>query len=203
MQTQSQTSEGATHRASCPHCAALYDVPVREIPDGGRRLQCCACGSVWREFIHPAPSSQTPAEDAAPAAQDPPAAQDSSSATASPDIPPEVARILRAEAEREIGARRAERAESPLKTSAGDAPADAAQPGAPERPRRSGGGFAFGVLLAVTGWTLATGVYLWSDGIAGLAPPLAGAMEWYVGAGDWLLTWLRAAARFAQDLATG
>ena len=71
------------------------------------------------------------------------------------------------------------------------------------RPQRSGGGFAFGVLLAVTGWTLATGVYLWSDGIAGLALPLADAMEWYVGAGDWLLAWLRAATRFAQDLATG
>ena len=199
MQTQSQSSEGATHRASCPHCAALYDVPTREIPDGGRRLQCCDCGSVWREFVRPA-AAQTPAEKEPPK-EDPPAPNDAPASAVPSDVSPEVARILRAEAEREMGARRAERSEPPLKTPAGDA-AVAAQPGTPDRARRSGG-FAVGVLFAVTAWTLATGVYLWSDGIVRLIPSLEGVMGWYVGAGDWLLAWLRAAARFVRDIATG
>ena len=203
METQSQNSEGPTHRVSCPHCAALYDVPVREVPDGGRRLQCCACGSVWREIIRPAAAPQTPAEDEEPPTKAAPAAQDGPSDTASPDVSPEVARILRAEAEREIGARRAERGDSPLKAPVADTPAVAAQSGAPDRAQRGGGGFAVGVLLAVTTWTLATGVYLWSDSIVRLVPSLADAMDWYIGVGDWLFAWLRAAVRFVQDLTTG
>ena len=204
MEAQSQNSEGATHRVSCPHCAALYDVPVREIPDGGRRLQCCACGSVWREIIRPAATPpQTPAKDEEPPTEDAPAPQDGPSSAVSPDISPEVARVLRTEAEREIGARRAERGDPPLKAPAADTPAVAAKSETPKLPQRSGGGFAVGMLLAVTAWTLATGVYLWSDGIVRLVPSLAGVMDWYIGAGDWLLAWLRAAARFVQDLAAG
>ena len=34
-------------RLVCPNCDAKYEVPDDAIPDGGRDVQCSACGHGW------------------------------------------------------------------------------------------------------------------------------------------------------------
>ncbi|MDJ0627929.1 MAG: zinc-ribbon domain-containing protein [Rhodobacter sp.] len=104
-------------RLICPNCDAQYEVDDNVIPEGGRDVQCSNCGHTW--FQRPPhldadladdleeapledagleePGPQEPAEEARPAAEPQPRALD-----------PEIANVLREEAERETKARQAE-----------------------------------------------------------------------------------------------
>lgn len=108
-------------RLSCPNCDAQYEVPDQVIPTSGRDVQCSNCGQTW--FQHhpdhipedeaeqilldqPDPDEETspPPPPAPPKAEDrdPPRRQ----------LDPEVADILREEAEAEYAARQREAAGS-------------------------------------------------------------------------------------------
>ncbi|GAW34304.1 hypothetical protein RA2_01352 [Roseovarius sp. A-2] len=111
-------------RLTCPNCGAQYEVPEAVIPTTGRDVQCSNCGDTWFQN-HPdhAPAepdeqvdepgiSPDPVAQDAPAEQavvpEPPPAPQQPSAQRSLD--PNVAGILREEAERERAARAAETA---------------------------------------------------------------------------------------------
>lgn len=88
-------------RLICPNCGAQYEVDAGLIPDTGRDVQCSNCGHGW--FQHP--------DDGGPAAPDvvsEDAAEPSSGAKRRRELDPNVAEVLREEAEREAAARRAE-----------------------------------------------------------------------------------------------
>ncbi|MEQ8917587.1 MAG: zinc-ribbon domain-containing protein [Roseovarius sp.] len=116
-------------RLTCPNCGAQYEVPEAVIPASGRDVQCSNCGDTW--FQHhpdhaPAEAEDVPDEYAAPpdaaAEADPEPAPEpipepvpEPTAEAAPEEPPaqrrldpNVADILREEAERERAARAAE-----------------------------------------------------------------------------------------------
>ncbi|SFE31652.1 zinc-ribbon domain-containing protein [Roseivivax sediminis] len=120
-------------RLICPNCEAQYEVPVEVIPTGGREVQCSDCGHTWyqRHPGDPAPESAGDAapqtdSDAAPtpdpeAERDEPAADAPSEPETLPDatetpphparrreLDPEVADVLRQEAEFEARHRAAE-----------------------------------------------------------------------------------------------
>lgn len=114
-------------RLVCPNCDAEYEVPDEVIPPEGRDVQCSNCGHTWFEGPVNAATEQEPVEAPAPAAPvvDRPEPELSEPESAEgPTVPernnsgsgrqldPEVASILREEAEREAAARRAERLES-------------------------------------------------------------------------------------------
>lgn len=75
-------------RLICPNCDAQYEVPDDAIPEAGRDVQCSDCGHTW--FQTAATSKQQPEIERKP-------------------VPPEVASILREEAERERIAREQDR----------------------------------------------------------------------------------------------
>ncbi len=115
-------------RLTCPSCGATYEVPDDVIPDDGRDVQCSNCGKTWFQ----APDTEnTPealaAEAAAPKdavwhpevesdlTEGPSVNQGAAPGATPPPAPPrrrelepEVAGILREEAEREARAREAE-----------------------------------------------------------------------------------------------
>ncbi|MGR3485745.1 MAG: zinc-ribbon domain-containing protein [Paracoccaceae bacterium] len=108
-------------RLTCPNCGATYEVPEDAIPEGGRDVQCSACGHGWfaagpgGDFAAggmAAPARVAPGDAARP--------DGAAGAVPEPDGPqneppvegprpreldPAVARILREEAEREVQAR--------------------------------------------------------------------------------------------------
>ena len=114
-------------RLTCPNCGAQYEVPDDVIPEDGRDVQCSNCGTTW--FQQPAG-----AEDSAGADEDPqdavwhpevdpdahegpsvnPGAAPGTEPPARPprrrELDPEVADILREEAEREARVRAKESA---------------------------------------------------------------------------------------------
>ncbi|MBW7922042.1 MAG: zinc-ribbon domain-containing protein [Rubellimicrobium sp.] len=110
-------------RITCPNCGARYEVAEDAIPEGGRDVQCSACGHVW--FVAAA-GAATPAPDVPDATPEPeppqpdrpeppppePAADDPAPVPVPrrPALSPEVTAILREEAERERARREAERA---------------------------------------------------------------------------------------------
>lgn len=47
-------------RLICPNCAAQYEVPDDVIPEGGRDVQCSACGDTWFQ-LHPSHPDYKPA----------------------------------------------------------------------------------------------------------------------------------------------
>ncbi|MEO0371991.1 MAG: zinc-ribbon domain-containing protein, partial [Pseudomonadota bacterium] len=49
-------------RLICPNCAAQYEVPEDVIPEGGRDVQCSACGDTWFQ-LHPSHPDYKPAYD--------------------------------------------------------------------------------------------------------------------------------------------
>lgn len=106
-------------RLTCPNCGAQYEVPDAVIPASGRDVQCSNCGNTWfqqhpdHSWPEPEPddarisdreAEPEPRRDAPPRAprepEPPPATQRR--------LDPEVADILRQEAERERAARAAE-----------------------------------------------------------------------------------------------
>ncbi|MGY6632423.1 MAG: zinc-ribbon domain-containing protein [Alkalilacustris sp.] len=82
-------------RIICITCAAQYEVDDNAIPPDGREVQCSACGTAW--IFRPPTLSE-------------PEARPDSAAAAVPGrrVDPEVLAVLRAEADREVRARRAE-----------------------------------------------------------------------------------------------
>lgn len=100
-------------RLTCPNCGAQYEVPDAVIPTSGRDVQCSNCGNTWfqhhRDHMPPEDPPSEPVEAAAPR----PAAETTPDPAPRPAatqrrIDPEVADILREEAERERAARAAE-----------------------------------------------------------------------------------------------
>lgn len=96
-------------RLTCPNCGAQYEVPDAVIPASGRDVQCSNCGNTWfqhhRDHAPPEEPSSEPVDIPEPEAdrEAPPPA-----AATQRRINPEVADILREEAERERAARAAE-----------------------------------------------------------------------------------------------
>ncbi|MCC7320812.1 MAG: zinc-ribbon domain-containing protein [Rubellimicrobium sp.] len=153
-------------RITCPNCGAQYEVAADAIPPAGRDVQCSACSHVWLEggegpalpeTAEPAPpeakpetgtgaASQEEAEpQVEPAPQEEPEAQEEPAPLSVPPphrpaIAPEVAAILREEAERERARREAERPAPPLIEIQPDlgleAPADPVSQRAEEARRR-------------------------------------------------------------------
>lgn len=111
-------------RLTCPNCSAQYEVPDEVIPEEGRDVQCSNCDTTWYQAKHPSVAGE--ADDSvvvAPAPQEeaaqPPAAEtanDISEPAAKPEdkpaqdsnIAPDIASILREEAEREASLRATE-----------------------------------------------------------------------------------------------
>ena len=65
-------------RLVCPNCDAKYEVPDDAIPDGGRDVQCSACGHAW--FQLPPEVEAAAEEEAALFGDDLPAAPDADAA---------------------------------------------------------------------------------------------------------------------------
>lgn len=120
-------------RLICPNCGAQYEVPDEVIPESGRDVQCSNCGNTWFQ-AHPAHPQGASAQDEphpeaefddAPEADwalepeeddetDHPPAEEMGAAAAADAtdrrraLDPDVASLLREEAEREAEARAAE-----------------------------------------------------------------------------------------------
>ena len=104
-------------RLICPNCDAQYEVPEDVMPLSGRDVQCSNCGQTWFQE-HPNAPADAPAETFdLPEKPDPAPATDNADET--PEVPdqpvrraldPAVEDVLRAEAELEAQARKAERA---------------------------------------------------------------------------------------------
>lgn len=134
-------------RLTCPNCGAQYEVPDAVIPASGRDVQCSNCGNTW--FQDHRDQATTEAEQDAPRddpeteiAEEPeieagtePAAVPEGREPAPRRLDPELADILREEAERERAARAAE-AGGRLETQP-DLGLDGAGPDADERGRQA------------------------------------------------------------------
>ncbi|WP_432254991.1 zinc-ribbon domain-containing protein [Limimaricola sp. AA108-03] len=77
-------------RLTCPNCGAQYEVARDAVPPEGRDVQCSNCGVTWLAMPEPATEPKGTVSPSAPRST----------------ITPEIAEILRAEAEREAAARR-------------------------------------------------------------------------------------------------
>ena len=113
-------------RLICPNCGAQYDVPAEVIPPDGRDVQCSNCAHTWFQK-HP-DDTEDRAEDPLAPPPSPPDAQDDLPPEASEEddwsepevapaapkrgLDPEVAEVLRAEAEHERRQREAEAIET-------------------------------------------------------------------------------------------
>ena len=119
-----EQATGGTMRLTCPNCGAQYEVPEAVIPTSGRDVQCSNCGDTWFQNhpdhapaesderlddpgVSPDPVAQhaPPEQDPVPEPPPPPPEQ-----PAKRGLDPNVADILREEAERERTARAAETA---------------------------------------------------------------------------------------------
>ena len=106
-------------RLTCPNCDAQYEVPDDVVPPEGRDVQCSACGKTWfqpaasapehEDFDHARQSARPGPEDASDAAPEPAPATPPQPAAPQRQLDPEVASVLREEAERESRVREAER----------------------------------------------------------------------------------------------
>lgn len=101
-------------RLTCPNCGAQYEVPDDVIPENGRDVQCSNCEQTWFQPKNPddvpEPDQAEPAEASTPTkdtAPEPPEAAASVEPdpapppAPSPNVDPNVANILKEEAERE------------------------------------------------------------------------------------------------------
>ena len=113
-------------RLTCPNCSAQYEVPVEAIPPAGRDVQCSACQHTWFEpGPPPEPLRDEELWDKVPRVENDDEESDDLAEVATapppiiprpvrPTVTPEVADILRAEAEREAAVRAKEAAPSPV-----------------------------------------------------------------------------------------
>lgn len=109
---------GDKMRIVCPNCGAQYEIPDEVIPETGRDVQCSNCGETWFQPhpSHPAEPSAAPEDEAALTEQadwtEPDDSMADEAGTPPPErrqrLAPEVANVLREEAERESKARAAE-----------------------------------------------------------------------------------------------
>ncbi len=93
-------------RLTCPNCKAQYEVDDSVIPDGGRDVQCSACGHTWYQYPRNVALDMRAADldDEDEDENDGTAATPPSGAT--PKIDKTVLDVLREEAEREMRERR-------------------------------------------------------------------------------------------------
>ncbi|MDA7427244.1 zinc-ribbon domain-containing protein [Primorskyibacter aestuariivivens] len=108
-------------RLICPNCEAQYEVPDDVIPEDGRDVQCSNCGNTWFQqpasaqddaeedsALYGAPEDVSPAREAvAPVAAEP-APETPAERRQRRQLDPEIANVLREEAEHEARARAAE-----------------------------------------------------------------------------------------------
>lgn len=123
---QSRSGSTGSMRLICPNCDATYEVPDEVIPEDGRDVQCSSCGITWYQY-HPdhmpddasltvEETQDTKDDDVLPEpepVEDTPAEDEDYQETPvetppERELDPEVADILRQEAERETEAREAE-----------------------------------------------------------------------------------------------
>ena len=107
-------------RLTCPNCDARYEVPDEVIPTSGRDVQCSNCGQTW--FQHHPDHAPVEADDVALAPDEPTADEEVAPPpppvappTPEPErrqLDPDVADILRQEAEAEFEARQRRKAEA-------------------------------------------------------------------------------------------
>lgn len=83
-------------RLTCPNCDAQYEVPDAAIPQAGRDVQCSNCSNTWYQRH---PDQDEAATDPQPKKDEP--TPDAPSAPVRRRLDPEVADILREEAEHE------------------------------------------------------------------------------------------------------
>ncbi|MEL7116019.1 MAG: zinc-ribbon domain-containing protein [Pseudomonadota bacterium] len=124
-------------RLICPNCGAQYDVDGALIPEQGRDVQCSNCGHTWfqqSEQHDLETAAELEDEAALNPPEDPPAPPPDAQR---PELDPEVANVLREEAEREAAARQADAAglESQPDLGLGDAEQAAADRTAAARAR--------------------------------------------------------------------
>lgn len=105
-------------RLICPNCGAQYEVDASVIPEQGRDVQCSNCGHTW--FQQPAGGGQDDIEDAFEEGDDlvsgdveteehsDEPAKAGPDGQSRPELDPDIAQLLREEAERETAARQAE-----------------------------------------------------------------------------------------------
>lgn len=222
-------------RLICPSCGAQYEIDDDLIPPGGRDVQCSDCSHIWFEsptadIAGGDPSGDDDAPDAGPGptpAPDPVPPHDPAPApeeTAEPDsrtakdptprrdgsVDPEVARILReeAEAERSLRAQTRERLETQPDLGLHSAPPaephgnrrdqlpdidtinssfrdETETPAAPQRD-----GFWPGFWVVVMLAALAGAAYVFADAIGARVPSLAPTLEDYVAWVDGVRLWL-------------
>ena len=139
-------------RLICPNCGAQYEVPSEAIPPAGRDVQCSACGRTWFEKPPASESEPEPwdlvprpldddeeaddlAETEAAPAPVPPTGPAPAATAPRSTVTPEVAGILRAEAEREAQARAQEAAARAIPLTDRPASASVPKPARPEPPR--------------------------------------------------------------------
>lgn len=229
-------------RLTCPNCGAQYEIDAGLIPSDGRDVQCSNCNHTWYEMPEgaaepvPAPPPSKPpkarksAEDAPESAAESPAPKQTADADQAapddlppmPDAPsssldPEIASILREEAEheRKQRAREGSSIESqpdlgldvPAAALAGDRPrrerlpdieeinsslrddsTDAAT--APADTARKGSGFWRGFWLVIMVVALAWAVYVFAPQIAARVPQLADPLAAYAEWVNGLRLWL-------------
>lgn len=94
-------------RLICPNCDAQYEVDSAVIPAEGRDVQCSNCGTTWFQDPEAEPAAPLGA-DVDEAAGGDPAPEAGAAAARRRPLDDAVASVLREEAEREAGIRRAE-----------------------------------------------------------------------------------------------
>lgn len=114
-------------RLTCPNCDAQYEVPDEVIPTSGRDVQCSNCGQTWfqhhRDHMPPDEDDEpdldapTPDEEVSPPPPPPPPSPPPPQPQRK-ELDPQVADILREEAEAEYAARRAPQQNDALETQA-------------------------------------------------------------------------------------
>ncbi|ABG31225.1 hypothetical protein CEP88_17830 [Roseobacter denitrificans] len=120
-------------RLICPNCDAQYEVPEDVMPLDGRDVQCSNCGQTWFQEHPSAPADATTETFDFAKTPEPAPGQTREEADETPELPtppvrraldPAVEDVLRAEAELEAQARRAERSnlESQPDLGLGDTP---------------------------------------------------------------------------------
>ena len=110
-------------RIVCPNCGAQYEIPDEVIPESGRDVQCSNCGETWFQNHPSNPQAARPAEETAPDENEPepadwtepddtpeeaPGTRSTGTGGRRQRLDPEVADVLREEAEHEARARAAE-----------------------------------------------------------------------------------------------
>jgi predicted Zn finger-like uncharacterized protein len=102
-------------RLICPSCGAQYEVDADLIPDTGRDVQCSACGNVWFEGRGASAAEEAevlgvtePEEEAPPTFVEEPPPPVAPVRAPRRTVTPQIAEILREEAERERAARAAQ-----------------------------------------------------------------------------------------------